>query len=130
MSVNIVEAPSTSSLANILDESSTTTNADSSVSNRLSNLSYSTPLPAGGTGGQPGTSLGVSVQAGAATDLDDSYEMIQDEPSFSETVLSESGMESVVGSARSGTSGTSRKEDKTEEDGHYEMIYDEFETAI
>ena len=160
MSVNIVEAPSTSSLAHILDESTTTANTSTK---RLSTSSNSTPLPPPPTTvtstGEGRNSTGVNLEPGAVG-LDDSYEMIQDEPSFSETVLSESGIESVVNSARSGP-GTSRqkenveaskqqeqteiskqqeqtgtskqlKDKKTEDQDHEEddMIYDEFETAI
>ena len=113
MSVNIVEAPSTSSLAHILDESTTTANTSTK---RLSTSSNSTPLPPPPTTvtstGEGRNSTGVNLEPGAVG-LDDSYEMIQDEPSFSETVLSESGIESVVNSARSGP-GTSRHKENVE----------------
>ena len=62
--------------------------------------------------GEGRNSTGVNLEPGAVG-LDDSYEMIQDEPSFSETVLSESGIESVVNSARSGP-GTSRQQENVE----------------
>ena len=132
MSVNIVEAPSTSSLAHILDESTTTSNTNGK-NKRLSTSSNSAPVPppnAAATGGGR-NSTGANLEPGAPV-LDDSYEMIHDEPSFSETVLSESGIDSVVSSARSGPGTSRQQEDKKakEEEEEDEMIYDEFETAI
>lgn len=127
MSVNIVEAPSTSSLANILDESSAPTSGG--TTNRLSTISNSTPSQQ--TGGQAGLVAPTEVESSTPrVGLDDSYEMVHDEPSFSETVLSESGLESVLGSARSTGSSRQEKTSSRAEEAEYEMILEDFETAI
>lgn len=92
VSVNMVEAPSTSSLAQILDEST------SSNSKRLSALSYSIATPTSAAGG----GLDTPQSTGGGKDLDDSYELLQDEPSFSETVLSDPGVESMISTPLTG----------------------------
>ena len=99
MSVKITEAPSTSSLANILDESTTV----NTTSNRLSSISI-TSTPQAPSGGEVGKNVPPS-------ELNDSYELVHDEPSFSETVLAESGLESAVSSARSDGSSAKKNAD-------------------
>ncbi|XP_066925474.1 rho GTPase-activating protein 5-like [Clytia hemisphaerica] len=127
MSVKITEAPSTSSLANILDES-TTANI---TSNRLSSISI-TSTPQAPSGGEAGKNLPPS-------ELNDSYELVHDEPSFSETVLAESGLESVVNSARSDGSSSKKKADSAKIDSVPVVVssstptateWKSFETAI